>query len=124
MTLLLGVPVNSKTKSAPAVQDAFESFLRLYGSASSEPLAEIRMGAFDYSCLGEKKGLSSTANFRTLAEYLRALFPDAFFDNRLTRAPRTSPFPLTPQAALEQNASLVYLFYAAAPPAPSSLPGN
>jgi hypothetical protein len=111
--LLGGIPVWSKyrTSADTAGQNAY--FLRFYRPTSPEPIIEIRSGDLDYSFLKEKKGLSSTENFKTAVDTLRSLFPQAAYDSRLTRNSRASVSAASPQETLERDSRLIYLFYVA-----------
>ena len=118
VTLLLGgIPVWSKSQSVGGPAGENEHFLRFYRPASAEPVVEIRSSGFDYSFLGEKKGFSSTENFKTAIATLRNIFPRAIYDNRLTRSDRADSSSASPQETLEQNCRLMYLFYVASPSA-------
>ncbi len=86
-TLLTGVPIQRKVKEKTietSVQN--EYFIRLYDCKSSEPNVEIFQYNFDYSFLGKKMAPSSLINLNTTVTELRNTFPQAVFDDRLTKA--------------------------------------
>jgi len=115
-TLLLGgIPVWRRAKESPRNPPAQgEPFVRLYERDSAEPLLEIRRHDFDYSSLGEKMGLSSTANFNTLVGELRRIFPQAVFDRNMMEPSQANVSFAAPLDSVEINCRLIYLFHRAA----------
>ena len=61
-----------------------ESALEIYTEAGAAGW-RIMSGNFDYTCLGERKGLLSVENFRRLVEELRRRAPRAVFDGGYDR---------------------------------------
>jgi hypothetical protein len=61
--------------------------LALLDIYSAAPVGGWRIvaGNFDFSCLGQRKGLLTTANFKTLLEELRARAPLAVYDDSYAR---------------------------------------
>jgi hypothetical protein len=70
-----------------------EAVLDLYTSSVEEHEAHgaggagfrVLSGGFDYSCLGERKGLIAAENFKALATALRERAPSAVFDEEYAR---------------------------------------
>jgi hypothetical protein len=63
---------------------ADEAVLDLY-TTSDDAGFRIMSGGFDYSCLGEKKGLLTTENFNALVSALRGMSPSALYDDEYER---------------------------------------
>jgi hypothetical protein len=113
-TLLMGgIPiwrrVDEKT-TAQSIQT--EYFARLYDRKSTDPSIEILQHHMNYSFLRAKVAASSFTNFGTVIRRLREVFPQAIFDNRLTK-----PLVLTTSSSqvpqdIEINCKLIYLFHA------------
>lgn len=109
-----GIPVwravKEKVKNV-AVQTV--CFIRLYERASMEPRIEILQNNFDYSFLGQKMTSSSLQNLSAIAAELRNAFPQAAFDDRLTKSFGASiPFA-SPDDSIEINCRLIYLYHQA-----------
>ncbi|MBM2824511.1 MAG: hypothetical protein HW402_175 [Dehalococcoidales bacterium] len=111
-TLLTGgIPIMRKvnqTTTTAATQD--EWLARLYDRKSPEPSVELRQHQMNYSFLGAKIAVSSLANFSTVVNRLRELFPQAIFDDRLIK----SFGAISPSRAWEDfeiNCRLIYLFH-------------
>ncbi len=63
-----------------------EAVLDVYtSSAGDETGFRVMSGGFDYSCLGEAKGLLAASNFGALAGALRARTPSAVYDEDYAR---------------------------------------
>ncbi|MCX6008027.1 MAG: hypothetical protein NTZ34_12320 [Chloroflexi bacterium] len=112
--LIGGLPVwravKEKVKNV-AVQTV--CFIRLYERASMEPSIEILQKNFNYSFLGQKMTSSSLQNLSATAAELRDAFPQAAFDDRLTKSFGESiPFA-SPDDSIEINCRLIYLYYQA-----------
>ncbi len=111
-----GLPVFKQVKEKTGKQTVqTESFVRIYGGKSLEPLVEIFRLNFDYSFLGAEISPSPEMNFRSFVKKIKDIFPKAIYDNRLTDPGGNSmPLPLTtPQEALEINCKLILMYYRA-----------
>jgi hypothetical protein len=85
-----------------------EWFLRLYERASSEPRVEILQYDMDYSFLGAETTMSSVANFINVVKRLREIYPQAIYDERLTK-PYTVDIPMTTaDEGIDINCRLIY----------------
>jgi hypothetical protein len=112
-TLLTGgFPVSRTVKEkigGVAVQA--ESLARLYNRESSEPTVQMLQHGMAYSFLGAQIAPSSLANFNIVVGKLQELFPQAIFDDRLTKSSKSgAPSAKTPDD-LELNCKLLYLYY-------------
>ena len=90
-----------------------ECFARLYSRKSSEPIIEILQHHMNYSFLGSKTAPSSLANFNTVVTKLQEVFPQAVFDDRLTKFSRTGLPPARVLDYHEANCKLIYLYHLA-----------
>ncbi len=107
-----GIPVwNSVKEKTKDVTINTESFLRLYGPTSEDPSIEISQYSFDYSFLGPKMTFSSEANLNATAAELKALFPGAGLDNKLTKPVSTNLPLVSEQESIEINCKLIYRYY-------------
>jgi hypothetical protein len=80
-----GLPVWSEVKEKTVntlVQTDY--FVRLYERKSLEPSVEILRYHLDYSFLEAEMAPLSLTNFNTVVKKIRAVFPEAVFDDRLT----------------------------------------
>jgi hypothetical protein len=121
-TLLMGgIPiwrrVDEKT-TAHSIQA--ECFARLYERNSPDPSVDILQHHMNYSFLGAKIAASSFTNFGTVVLGLREVFPQAIFDNRLTRPSVLTTSSSRVWEGVEINCKLIYLFHAVT----SGRPGN
>ena len=107
-----GIPITKKVKEKTTDKSyQTESFVRLYGQASSEPIVEILQHDFDYSFLESEMASSSVANFSTTVKKIRGAFPQAIFDDRLVE-PFGANIPATmPQDNIEMNCKLIYFYH-------------
>jgi hypothetical protein len=113
-TLMTGIPIMKKTKEKAKVQSVhYGEFLWLYNKTSLEPIVEILQSSFDYSSLGDKKALSSTQNLNVIIAELKARFPRAILDGRLTERFRADVPFATPEDEVEINSRLIYLHHRA-----------
>ena len=112
--LLTGIPIvrNVKEHSTDTSVQT-EGFTRLYGLKSQEPLVEIRQHHMDYSFLGPELAPSSFQNFNTVSSRMRQLFPQAVFDDRITKAPVADANSIRLRDNPEINCKLIYLFHKA-----------
>ena len=102
--------VKEKTKN---VSVESECFVRLYERMSLEPSVEIFQYSFDYSFLGAKMTFSSPINLGNTITELRNAFPQAVFDDRLTKSFGVD-IPFVPsEDSIEINCKLIYLYHRA-----------
>jgi hypothetical protein len=111
-TLMLGgIPAWRKVKETTTEKSSqTEDFARLYGRKSAEPGVELWQHQLNYSFLGAERAASSTMNFSTVLRRLREAFPEAIFDDRLSK-----PLILADSSSwqdVELNCRLIYLFHA------------
>ena len=113
-TLLTGgIPiwrtVRERTTAAPVSSQRFAWICERH---SWETSVEIPEAQVDYSFLGAEM-TSSTTNFETLIARLRTVFPQAIFDDRLTRHPTASAASARALDSIEVRLRLVYMFHVA-----------
>jgi hypothetical protein len=115
MTILTGgIPIWRGVKEQASVQSQRpENFIRLYDRKSSETSVDIFQNHVNYSFLGTEMTFSSLTNFGTLSAKLQGVFPQAIFDDRLTRAPEVTSPSGTGLDALEVKLRLIYMCHAA-----------
>jgi hypothetical protein len=111
-TLMLGgIPAWRKVKETTTEKSSqTEDFARLYSRKSAEPGVELWQHQLNYSFLGAERAASSTMNFSTVLRRLREAFPEAIFDDRLSK-----PLILADSSSwqdVELNCRLIYLFHA------------
>jgi hypothetical protein len=115
-TLLMGgIPVWRRVDEK-AISESIESecFARLYDRKSSDPSVEILQKHMNYSFSGAKLAASSFANFNTVVERLREVFPQAIFDNRLAKHSVLATSSSQGWQDIEIDCKLIYLFHAMA----------
>jgi hypothetical protein len=88
-----------------------EYFIRLYDCKSSETGVEIQQDHIEYSCLGTEMDCSFLANFDILTAKLRNVFPQAIFDDRLTKSLDPSKPSTSGQDDLETKLRLIHQFH-------------
>lgn len=105
-----GVPIMRRVTKM-TVGDSFqtENFVRIFDGRSSDPRVEMSQDHIDYAFLGHELTPSTPVNFKLLTAKLREWFPQAVFDERLTRSSRTGASAAGPGEALEINCKLIYL---------------
>jgi hypothetical protein len=113
-TLLTGgIPVWRRVKKTTTDKSTqTEDFARLYERKSAEPGVELLQHHLNYSFLGAERAASSAMNLSIVVQRLREVFPEAIFDNRLSK-----PLALTTSSSwqdAELNCRLIYLFHAMA----------
>jgi hypothetical protein len=89
-----------------------ECFARLYERKSRDPSIDILQHHMNYSFLGPKLAASSLKNFNTVVLGLLEVFPQAIFDNRLTKSSVLTTSPSQFWESIEINCKLIYLFHA------------
>jgi len=90
-----------------------DDFVRVYDRRSSDPRVEMFQNHVDYSFLGPELSRSTPTNFKIVVTKLREWFPQAIFDERLTKPFKTDVPAAGPEEALELNCKLIYLFHLA-----------
>jgi hypothetical protein len=105
-----GIPImhrvtKKKVKESPLTED----LVLIFDRESSDPRVEIFQSHVDYGFLGPELAASASENFRILLAKLRAWFPGAIFDERLTGRFKTDIPAAGPEEALEINGRLIYL---------------
>jgi hypothetical protein len=112
-TLLIGgIPIYHDVKekvSGATVRQ--ESIMRLYNRESSDPAVQMSQHGMAYSFLGARIAPSSAANFNTVVAKLQELFPQAIFDDRLTKSAGSNAPPARTPDDLELNCKLLYLYH-------------
>lgn len=109
-----GIPIWRRVReksSDSSVQS--EWFLRLYERKSSQPCVEMLQDHMDYSFLGANMAPSSLTNFSTIVAKLHEVFPQAIFDDRLTKSLAVSVPSVGGQDDLEIKLRLIYLYHTA-----------
>jgi len=114
-TLLTGgIPITKKVKEKKMAKSyQTESFARLYGRTSSEPLVEILQHDFDYSFLESEMVSSSITNFNTTLKKIRDEFPKAIFADRLVEPFGAGITATMPRDHIEMNCKLIYFYHRA-----------
>jgi hypothetical protein len=87
-TLLTGgIPIHKKVKEKTTTHSQeTEYFLRLYSRKPLDSFIAISQHDMDYSFLGEKTAMSTRANFITLISTIQELFPQAIFNDSLSKS--------------------------------------
>jgi hypothetical protein len=88
-------------------------FVRIYGWSSPEPSVEFFENSFNYSSLSPDIAPSSAVNLNSMVMKLRAIFPEALFDDRLTQPMGMSEHYDRQANAVEINCKLIYLYHRA-----------
>jgi hypothetical protein len=88
-------------------------FVRIYNRDSAESLVEFFENSFNYSSLGAGIAPSSTTNLNSIVGKLKAAFPLAIFDDRLTQPIGITEVYDKKANAVELNCKLIYLYYQA-----------
>jgi hypothetical protein len=107
-----GIPIFRRVKEQ--VKDTplrSKYFIRLYDRKSSETSVEILQDYIEFLCLGTEMDFSSLINFDTITAKLREVFPQAIFDDRLTKSLDPNKPSTSGQDDLETKLRLIYLFH-------------
>jgi len=114
-TLLTGgIPIWRTVRERTAeVSVASQRFAWICERDSWETSVEIPEAQVDYSFLGTEMASSTTTNFETLIARLRRAFPQAIFDDRLTKYPTASAASSRALDSIEVKLRLVYMFHVA-----------
>jgi hypothetical protein len=99
-------PVTKKT-SPEAFQ--WDDFVRVYDRRSPHPRIEMSQNHIDYAFLGLHLTPAAPANFLIVITKLREWFPQAIFDERLTKSFKTDLPAASPRETLEIACKLIYL---------------
>jgi hypothetical protein len=112
-TLMLGgIPVSKRVKEkAKNKSFQIESFIRLYGRISPEPVVELLQQGLDYSYLGLEMVSSSVANFSNTVKKIGGAFPEAIFDDRLVEPFGADMRSAMPQDNIEMSCKLIYWYH-------------
>ncbi|MFZ1914883.1 MAG: hypothetical protein WCF70_04140 [Dehalococcoidales bacterium] len=109
-----GIPIWSKVKETSKTNSGETGyFVRIYDRDSVQPRVEIFENYFNYSVLGAEIAPSSAANLNSIVTKLRAVFPQALFDDILTRPMGTSESYDTKANVVELNCRLLYWYHRA-----------
>jgi hypothetical protein len=109
-----GIPIWSKVKETSKANSGETGyFVRIYDRDSVQPRVEIFENYFNYSVLGAEIAPSSAANLNSIVTKLRAVFPQALFDDILTRPMGTSESYDTKANVVELNCRLLYWYHRA-----------
>jgi len=114
-TLLTGgIPiwrtVRERTTAPPVSSRRFAWICERHSWETSVDIPEAQV---DYSFLDADMASSITTNFETLVARLRRAFPQAIFDDRLTRYPAASAASPRALDSIEVKLRLVYMFHVA-----------
>ena len=111
-TLLTGgIPIYRKVEEKTTSQIVHdEYFIRLYTRTAPESCIEIRQQNMNYSFFENKMAASSLANFDNLSRTLAELFPEAIFDERLTKSYMSGIHSNRIDDNIEVKCRLIYLF--------------
>jgi hypothetical protein len=116
VTLLTGgIPIRRKVIEKTvetSVQN--ERFIRVYNKEPPHSNIEIRQHDFNYSCLQQKSASISTATFDDLTLKIRAMFPAAVYDDRLTGNYGLALPYITPWENIDILSGLICLFTSSA----------
>ncbi len=109
-TLLTGIPAIKREKQLTE-KKSIESldFIRFYARDSSDAIVEIAGNDFDYSILGQDMGATSAVNFGAMVKKLKALLPNAIFDEKLRDTMLTGQTMISQN--LDMNCKLIWCFY-------------
>jgi hypothetical protein len=112
-TLLMGgIPIWRRVDEKTTTHSIqAECFARLYERNSPDPSIDILQHHMNYSFLGAKTAASSFKNFGTVVLGLREVFPQAIFDDRLTKPSVLTMSPSQVWEDIEINCKLIYLFH-------------
>jgi hypothetical protein len=109
-----GIPIVRRvTKKGTQGSFQVEDFVRIFDRRSSDPRVEMFQNHVDYAFLGPELTPSAPENFRIAVAKLREWFPQAIFDERLTRRFKADAPSAKPGEALEINCKLIYLCHLA-----------
>ena len=87
-TLLTGgIPIYRKVKEKTTTHSQeTEYFMRLYSKKPLDSFVTISQHDMDYSFLGEKTAMSTRANFITVISTIQEMFPQAIFNDSLSKS--------------------------------------
>jgi hypothetical protein len=109
-----GIPILRRvTEKTTGETFPSESFVKIYDGKSLDPRVALFQNHVDYSLLGSELTPSALRNFKIVVTKLRAWFPPAIFDERLTRSHKNDVPVAGPGEALEIQCQLIYLGYLA-----------
>ncbi len=109
-----GIPIWSKVKeTSKANSDETGYFVRIYDRDSLQPWVEFFENSFNYSALETDIAPSATVNLNRIVTKLRAVFPQALFDDVLTQPIGMSESYDKKANVIELNCRLIYLYHRA-----------
>ena len=88
-----------------------EYFARLYDRKSSETIVDVFQHQMNYSFLGATIAATSIINFGTVILKLREVFPQAIFDDKLTKPSAVNAHSSRFGEDIETKCKLIYLFH-------------
>jgi hypothetical protein len=111
-TLLTGgIPIYKKVKEKTITRfQGTEYFMRLYSNKPVNPFVAISQHDMDYSFLGEKIAMSTRANFTSVVTTMQEIFPQAIFNDSLSKPFRIMSSPSQSWDDVEIHCRLVYAF--------------
>jgi hypothetical protein len=111
-TLLTGgIPIRRKiTEKTVETITETEAFVRVYSKSYEDASVEIRQHEFDYSCLGSEMAPASLINFSRLVARIRDTFPQATYDDRLTKAFVVDLPSANPWEKIDASCNLIHFF--------------
>jgi hypothetical protein len=109
-----GIPIMHRvTEKGSKEEFRAEDFVKIYDKRSFDPRVEMFQNRVDYSFLGPELTPTAPANFAIVITRLRKWFPQAIFDERLTRRFATDVPASGPRETLEIHCKLIYLCHLA-----------
>jgi hypothetical protein len=112
--LMGGFPIMRRvTKKTGREALQLDDFVKIYDRRSPHPRIEMSQNHIDYAFLGPRLTSSVPANFPIVVAKLREWFPQAIFDERLTKPFKTDLPTASPREALEITCKLIYLCHLA-----------
>jgi hypothetical protein len=106
-----GIPIYRKVKEkATTHSQESEYFMRLYSKKPVDPFVVISQHDMDYSFLGEKTAISTRANFITVISTIQEIFPQAIFNDSLSKAFGISSSNNRSWDNIEMHCRLIYAY--------------
>ncbi len=110
-----GIPMWHQVKEKNTIESMETKFFaRLYENNSPGLWLELLQDQLNYAFLGQSLAPSTFTNFNTLIRQLRDFFPNAIFDDRLTKPSVLSSSTNQPWQNMNITCKLMYLFHALA----------
>ena len=110
-TLLMGgIPISRKVKEKTTTHSQeTEYFLRLYGRKPLDSFVLISQHDMDYSFLVEKTAMSTRANFMAVVSTIQEIFPQAIFNDSLSKSFSVTSSPDRAWDEIEIYCRLIYV---------------